>query len=194
MLGLSRSGAHARVRRAGSAQQGKGRGARREEERGSQAMECGVRTEQRGSRDRAQAQEEDGDAETASADGQTDVTPVGFEFDGRHFCIGGYNPTDTRRARNVRGGNHKVALVIDDLLTTRPWTPRHLRLYGTARHGTARHGTAELITRPTGIGEHQILKITPVTSWSTNISGTWSADSTHRLHPRKTRHQRPDEK
>ncbi|MFJ7949604.1 PPOX class F420-dependent oxidoreductase [Streptomyces sp. NPDC096354] len=121
---------------------------------------------------------------TVSADEQPDVTPVGFEFDGTHFYIGGYNPTNTRRARNVRSGNHKVALVIDDLVSTQPWTPRYLRLYG----------TAELVARPAGTGEQQVLKITPVTSWSMNLSGEWSAGSTHRLHPRKTQHQRPDGK
>ncbi|MFJ9590993.1 PPOX class F420-dependent oxidoreductase [Streptomyces acidicola] len=120
---------------------------------------------------------------TVSTDGQPDVTPFGFEFDGQHFCIGGYNPTNTRRARNVRDGNHKVALVIDDLASTKPWTPRYLRLYG----------TAELVTRSTRAGDQQILKITPVTSWSMNLSGAWSAGSAHQLHPRKTHHQRPDE-
>ncbi|MHB9857386.1 PPOX class F420-dependent oxidoreductase [Streptomyces sp. YIM S03343] len=119
---------------------------------------------------------------TVSSDGQPDVTPVGFEFDGRCFYIGGYDPTNTRRARNVRDGNHKIALVIDDLVTTQPWTPRYLRVYG----------TAELVSRSSAFGEQQILKITPVTSWSMNLSGEWSAGSTHRLSPRKTRHQPTD--
>jgi pyridoxamine 5'-phosphate oxidase family protein len=118
---------------------------------------------------------------TVSSDGQPDVSPVGFEFDGEHFYIGGYSPTNTRRSRNVRDGNHHAALVIDDLVTTQPWTPRYLRVYG----------TAELVTRP-GSG-HQILKITPTTSWSLNLSGTWSADSSHRVSPHKTHHQ-PDGK
>lgn len=61
---------------------------------------------------------------TVSAGGQPDVTPVGYEFDGTHFYIGGFNPTNTRRSRNVRAGNDKVALVIDDLASTSPWTPR----------------------------------------------------------------------
>ncbi|MEU5698521.1 PPOX class F420-dependent oxidoreductase [Streptomyces aurantiacus] len=120
---------------------------------------------------------------TVSADGQPDLTPVTFEFDGRHFYIGGYNPTNTRRARNVRSGNHKVAFVIDDLASTQPWSPRYLRLYG----------TAELVTRPTRTGEHQILKVTPVTSWSMNLSGTWSADSAYQPHPSKTHHPQLDE-
>lgn len=111
---------------------------------------------------------------TVSADGQPDVTPVGYEFDGTHFYIGGYNPTNTRRSRNIRGGNTKVALVIDDLASRQPWTPRYLRVYG----------TAELVDR----GGQQILKITPTTSWSMNLSGNWSASRTHGLAPRKTDH------
>lgn len=111
---------------------------------------------------------------TVSDEGQPDVTPVGYEFDGTHFYIGGYNPTNTRRSANVRAGNTKIALVIDDLVSTRPWTPRYLRVYG----------TAELIDR----SGRQILKITPTTSWSMNMSGQWSAGSTHGLAPRKTQH------
>jgi pyridoxamine 5'-phosphate oxidase family protein len=38
---------------------------------------------------------------TVSSDGQPDIAPVGFEFDDTHFYIGGYNPTNTRRSRNV---------------------------------------------------------------------------------------------
>ncbi|MFI2206724.1 PPOX class F420-dependent oxidoreductase [Streptomyces sp. NPDC020192] len=117
-----------------------------------------------------------------SAAGQPDVTPVVFEFDSEHFYIGGFDPTNTRRARNVRDGNHKVALVIDDLASTEPWTPRYLRV----------HGTAELVARATRTGGQQIMKITPVTSWSMNLSATWSPGSAHQLRPRKTQHQQPD--
>jgi pyridoxamine 5'-phosphate oxidase family protein len=94
---------------------------------------------------------------TASADGQPDVVPVGFEFDGTHFYIGGFDTAKTRRTRNVQAGNDKVAFVLDDLSSTDPWTPRFLRVYG----------TAELVDRE----GQPILKITPVTSWSFNLAG-----------------------
>jgi PPOX class F420-dependent enzyme/OxyR family protein len=55
-------------------------------------------------------------------DGRPDVAAVGFEFDNTHFYIGGFNPTNTRRSRNVRNGNHQVTLVIDDLKSIQPWT------------------------------------------------------------------------
>ena len=50
---------------------------------------------------------------TAGADGQPDVVPVGIEFDGTHFYIGGFDTTNTRRTRNVQTGNDKVAFVIE---------------------------------------------------------------------------------
>jgi pyridoxamine 5'-phosphate oxidase family protein len=69
---------------------------------------------------------------TVAADGQPDVVPVGFEFDGTHFYIGGFDPAKARRTKNVRAGNTKVALVVDDLASVQPWSPRYLRVYGTA--------------------------------------------------------------
>jgi pyridoxamine 5'-phosphate oxidase family protein len=114
---------------------------------------------------------------TVASDGQPDIAPVGFEFDGTHFYIGGFNPTNTRRSKNVRSGNAHVAVVIDDLKPGERWTPRFIRIYG----------TAELIDRD---GD-QILKVTPVTSWSGNLSGQWSLDKGHDAdNPvRKTRHR-----
>jgi pyridoxamine 5'-phosphate oxidase family protein len=65
---------------------------------------------------------------TVAPDGQPDVAPVGFEFDGTHFWVGGRAPEQTRKFRNVREGLAKVALVVDDLVSTDPWTPRGLRV------------------------------------------------------------------
>jgi PPOX class F420-dependent enzyme/OxyR family protein/deazaflavin-dependent oxidoreductase (nitroreductase family) len=45
---------------------------------------------------------------TVAADGQPDVVPVGYEFDGTYFYIGGMDPANTRRARNIEAGNEKV--------------------------------------------------------------------------------------
>lgn len=115
---------------------------------------------------------------TVSADGQPDVVPVGFEFDGTHFVIGGYDPGRTRRTRNVAAGNHKVALVIDDLAPTGPWSPRYLRVYG----------TAELVDRPTRNGVTRVLRITPTVSWSLNLSGEWSPGGDTPPQPRRTVH------
>jgi pyridoxamine 5'-phosphate oxidase family protein len=60
---------------------------------------------------------------TVSAGGQPDVVPVAFEFDGSVFWVGGAGPSvaDTRKIRNVRGGNREVALVIDDMASLDPF-------------------------------------------------------------------------
>ena len=113
---------------------------------------------------------------TGAADGQPDVVPVGFEFDGTHFYIGGFDPNNTRRTRNVQAGNDKVALVIDDLVSTDPWIPRFLRVYG----------TAELVERDSQL----ILKITPVISWSGNLAGRPLAEI-RGTGPRRTVHEAP---
>jgi pyridoxamine 5'-phosphate oxidase family protein len=93
---------------------------------------------------------------TVDDDDQPDVVPVGFEFDGTYFNIGGLQPANTRRHHNVAAGNHKVALVIDDVESAERWSPRFLRIYG----------TAEVMS-----GEYPYLRITPTISWSSNLSG-----------------------
>jgi len=61
----------------------------------------------------------------------------------------------------VSGGNEKVALVVDDIVTTQPWTPRFLRVYG----------EASLVTRDTDSGPVEYLQIVPTVSWSWNLDG-----------------------
>lgn len=96
---------------------------------------------------------------TVSPDGQPDAAPVGFEFDGQYFYIGGHNPANTRKYRNVRAGNQKVALVVDDLESIQPWKPRGVRIYG----------AAELVKREGRFGPGVYMRITPATSWSWGI-------------------------
>lgn len=119
---------------------------------------------------------------TVDTDDQPDVAPVAFEFDGTYFYVGGFDPVKTRKFRNVRAGNTKVALVVDDLATTDPWAPRFLRVYG----------TAELVEREGQFGSAPYLRITPTVSWSFNLDGrpfTHDSDVTHR----RTVHQAPTE-
>jgi pyridoxamine 5'-phosphate oxidase family protein len=93
---------------------------------------------------------------TVGPDGQPDVTPVSFEFDGTYFYLGGWAPEQTRRFRNVKAGHAKVALVVDDLVSVDPWTLRFLRVYG----------TAELVEREGRFGPARYMRITPEISWS----------------------------
>jgi len=115
---------------------------------------------------------------TVADDGQPDVAPVGFEFDGTYLFVSGIDLTRTRKFRNVRDGNTKVAIVVDDLVSVDPWTPRFLRIYGNAdvveRSGRLRSGT--------------YLRITPTVSWSFNMAGQqFNRDGEHTV--RRTVHQ-----
>jgi pyridoxamine 5'-phosphate oxidase family protein len=118
---------------------------------------------------------------TVSSDGQPDVVPVGFEFDGTHVYVGGMDPARTRKFRNVQAGNTKVALVIDDLVSVDPWTPRYLRIYG----------TAELVEWQGRFGRATYMQITPTISWSFNLDG---GPFTHdrKVVPRRTVHHAAD--
>jgi pyridoxamine 5'-phosphate oxidase family protein len=103
---------------------------------------------------------------TVSPEGQPDNSPVAFDFDGEFFWVGGFNILATRKYHNVEAGEHKVALVIDDLESIEPWRPRGIRVYGTAA-AVAHHGQ---------IGHGDYLRITPVISWSWALEIPFSAD------------------
>lgn len=96
---------------------------------------------------------------TVAPDGQPDVTPVGFEFDGDRFYVGGRNLEETRKYQNVAAGNRKVALVIDDLASVNPWRPRGIRVYG----------EAEPVERKGRLGQGTYLSIRPRISWSWDV-------------------------
>lgn len=106
---------------------------------------------------------------TVDAEGQPDVVPLAFEFDGTHFWVGsGSAGGRTRKFRNVENGRHTTALVIDDLVSLNPFIARGIRVYGHADGPVERVG----ITGP-GI----YLKITPTISWSWNMDGVPVGDS-----------------
>lgn len=101
---------------------------------------------------------------TVSPKGQPDVVPLGFEFDGRYFYVGSHSQDifhRTRKHTNVKDGNNKVALVIDDLESVTPWKPRGIRVFG----------KAEVVERKGMFGPGEYLRITPLISWSWGIKG-----------------------
>jgi pyridoxamine 5'-phosphate oxidase family protein len=113
---------------------------------------------------------------TVAPAGQPDVVPVGFEFDGAHLYVGGLAPARTRKFRNVQAGNTKVALVIDDLVSTNPWSPRYLHLWHRrtrAAPGPVRAGALH--------ADH------PTISWSFNLDGR-SFTHDREVVPRRTVH------
>ncbi|MEV2231064.1 PPOX class F420-dependent oxidoreductase [Streptomyces phaeochromogenes] len=102
---------------------------------------------------------------TLSADGrQPDVVPLAFEYDGTHFWVGGSGPSvsGTRKFRNIRAGQHEVALVIDDLVSLNPFIARGVRVYGIAEEPVERVGM---------VGPGLYTRITPTVSWSWNMTG-----------------------
>src|ERR1044071_1055902 len=96
---------------------------------------------------------------TVSKNLQPDVAPVGFEFDGVYFYVGGLQQTRTNKHKNVAGGNRKVALVVDDAESTDPWLPRGIKI----------HGEAEIIERQRRSGPAPFLKVKPERIWSWGI-------------------------
>ena len=96
---------------------------------------------------------------TFSKEGQPDVAPVGFDFDGERFYIGSRNPGKTFKFKNVAGGNTLVALVVDDIESIKPWKIRGLKI----------HGTADFVKREGYVGSGTYLRITPTKSWSWGI-------------------------
>lgn len=76
---------------------------------------------------------------TASPAGKPDVAPVIFELDGDDIITAGFDITHTARYRNIQR-NPQVTLVIDDLATIDPWSPRGVKIIGTAEIETVDDG------------------------------------------------------
>jgi pyridoxamine 5'-phosphate oxidase family protein len=69
---------------------------------------------------------------TIGPDGGPQNNPVGFRIDDEHrILIGGARMGATRKFRNVLG-RPRVAFVVDDLASVKPWHPRMLEIRGTA--------------------------------------------------------------
>ena len=101
---------------------------------------------------------------TIDGDGQPDVVPVAFEFDGASFWVGGSGASvlSTRKMRNVAGGNDRVALVVDDMVSFDPFVARGVRVYGRTSGPVERVGL---------VGPGVYLRIDPTVSWSWNLAG-----------------------
>jgi pyridoxamine 5'-phosphate oxidase family protein len=96
---------------------------------------------------------------TVAPDGQPDVDVVGFQFDGARFYIGGHQLTTTRKYKNIVAGHRQVSLIIDDLKSRDPWTPRAIKI----------HGLAEVIEHTGHVGPGLYIAITPSVSWSWGV-------------------------
>lgn len=109
---------------------------------------------------------------SASPKGVPEVSPVGFEFDGKYFWVGSHSQeifSRTRRYKNITGGNSRVSIVIDDLVSVDPWKPRGIKV----------SGTAEVMEHKGIFGKGKYIRITPKLSISWGIEllkkGQWSS-------------------
>ena len=68
---------------------------------------------------------------TASPEGKPDVAPVVFEVDGDDIVTAGFDIARTVRYRNIQN-NPRATVVIDDLARVQPWTPRGIKVIGSA--------------------------------------------------------------
>ena len=95
---------------------------------------------------------------TVSTASQPDVAPVAFEFEDDAFYVGGLNMVQTMKYKNVLN-NPRTAFVIDDLESMDPWTPRGIKL----------HGSATIVERegPFVTGPH--IRLVPERHWSWGV-------------------------
>ena len=84
---------------------------------------------------------------TASADGQPDVAVVGFGVDGDDIVSGGLDITKTVRYRHL-STNARATIVIDDLASSDPFTPRGIKVRGHATWRTTAGPSVSASARP----------------------------------------------
>ena len=114
---------------------------------------------------------------TVSSSGQPDNSATGFEFDGQVFYLGSMGDLRlSRRGKSVLAGNTKVSLIVDDLKSVDPWSPRSIRIYGTAK----------FVERKGRFGQKHYMVITPTISWSVNLEPSEFVDG--RPIPHRTVH------
>jgi pyridoxamine 5'-phosphate oxidase family protein len=68
---------------------------------------------------------------SASLTGRPDVAPVVYELDGDEILTSGFDITHTVRYRNIQR-NPRVSVVVDDLASVDPWSPRGIKVIGNA--------------------------------------------------------------
>ena len=69
---------------------------------------------------------------TVSPNLEPHVVPVTFEFDGQYIYFSGYNLSESLKFHNLEQ-NNRVAFVVDDLVSVKPWRPRGMEIRGIAR-------------------------------------------------------------
>src|ERR1700691_875929 len=104
---------------------------------------------------------------TVDANGAPQNNPVGVFLDEEtgDIVVGGHAMGATRKFRNVQS-NAQVALVVDDLVSTDPWTVRGLEIRGTAV-------ALSDVDPPVPFMSREVIRITPnwIVTWGLNPEG-----------------------
>jgi pyridoxamine 5'-phosphate oxidase family protein len=87
---------------------------------------------------------------TTSLSGQPHVVPVGYQFDGSNITFGGWNLARSLKFRNLMS-NHKVAFVVDDIVSTQPWKVRGVEIRGRAEPVRSKDGVSMIRIIPLNI-------------------------------------------
>ena len=109
---------------------------------------------------------------TLRPDGTLQNSPVGFFLaaDGRTIDVGGHGMGRSRKWANVRA-NGQVALVVDDLVSVRPWRVRCVEIRGTAE-------SLEDVEPPAPGFSREVLRIHPRRVISFGLEGDrWEANA-----------------
>ncbi|HEX3035153.1 MAG TPA: PPOX class F420-dependent oxidoreductase [Thermodesulfobacteriota bacterium] len=96
---------------------------------------------------------------TVSKSLQPDVAVVSYELEGDKLVIPSLDMEKTLKYKNIKDGNHRVALVVDDMESVDPWKPRGIKV----------HGSAEVVEREGKFGKGLYIEITPQKVWSWGI-------------------------
>lgn len=91
------------------------------------------------------SQQQLGRLATAQPDGTLQVSPVGYRYNPEMTTIEivGYHMAASRKFRNV-ADNGRVAFVVDDIASVKPWRVRCLEIRGYAEAVTAANSTTNL--------------------------------------------------
>lgn len=92
---------------------------------------------------------------TASASAEPDVAVVTFSVEGDDIVSGGFDISKTVRYGNLLA-NPRATIVMDDLASTNPWSPRGVKV----------RGAAVIEGEPGSLG----IRITPEVIWSWGIN------------------------
>lgn len=87
---------------------------------------------------------------TVSPQGQPHVVPVGYRFDGSSITFGGWNLERSLKFRNLMA-NQRVALVVDEIISVKPWKVRGVEVRGIAEPIRSQEGVTGVSIIPVNI-------------------------------------------